>query len=389
MKLIIIVLSVLFATTKIFAQSSDSIVAMVLSNNLDLKLILKYNAADSVEAKTLRNLNNPEAEINYLFGSPTIIGNRTDVSFKQEFDFPTTYKYRNQISNIKNRKQNLVYLQKQKSLALETKIVCIDLIYCNSMIKETEKQLENALKIADSYKKKFNAGEANILEYNKAELNKLNVAKKLVFFKIEKEALLAKLAELNGNIPLNFSDTAFSDVEIPLDFEKWYSENQNQNPELKFWEQELQLSKVQEKLTFAGSLPKFSAGYMGEFTQGQNFQGVSFSLSVPLFENKNKLKYAKLKTDAVSEFHKNSEIKYYNKLNVLYNKALAMQRSLNEYKKYLKVYNNSDLLFKALEKGEIDLIDYILELSFYYESYSNLLEMERDLSKIVAELHQY
>ena len=43
----------------------------------------------------------------------------------------------------------------------------------------------------------------------------------------------------------------------------------------------------------------------------------------------------------------------------------------------------------ALDKGEISLIDYILELSIYYESVNKLLEQEKYLNKILAKLNQY
>lgn len=389
MKIIISISMLLLMSVQAFSQKTDSIAAIVVSNNIELKALLRNNDADSVEIKTDKFLKNPEIGVNYLFGNPDIIGNRTDISITQEFDFPSAYKHKSKITDIKNQKLNLLYQQKTKNLIYETKLICIDLIYCNSMIKEYETQHRNAVKIADSYKRKFEAGEANILEYNKAELNKLNVSKKLEIIKIEKDELLGKLTGLNGNIPINFNDTVYSYVEIPNDFEQWYAKIESLNPEIIAAEQEIELSKNREKLSLAMSLPKFSAGYMGEFTQGQNFQGVSFSMSIPLFENKNKVKFAKLKTDAVSEQMNQSKMNYYNNMKILYNKALSMQKSLNEYKKFLNSYNNSQLLYKALEKGEIDLIDYMLELSFYYESYSNLLQLERDLNKTLAELYKY
>jgi len=46
-------------------------------------------------------------------------------------------------------------------------------------------------------------------------------------------------------------------------------------------------------------------------------------------------------------------------------------------------------LKKASEKGEISLINYISELSIYYENTILLLESERDLNKTLAELNQY
>jgi len=66
-----------------------------------------------------------------------------------------------------------------------------------------------------------------------------------------------------------------------------------------------------------------------------------------------------------------------------------LQKSANDYKSKLEAFNNSELLRKALDKGEISLINYMLELSIYYESVNKLLELERDMNKAIAELNQY
>jgi len=151
---------------------------------------------------------------------------------------------------------------------------------------------------------------------------------------------------------------------------------------------EIELSEKQENLNYAMSLPKFKAGYMSEFTAGQDFQGVSFGISIPLWENKNKIKYAKLKTEAIQNYESANKLQYYNSLKSLHSTAIALQKSVNEYETNLQTFNNSELLYKTLEKGEIDLINYIMELSFYYESYSNLLEMKRELQKTVAQMYR-
>ena len=52
--------------------------------------------------------------------------------------------------------------------------------------------------IANAYKSKFDIGEANILDYNKARINLLNITKEVESNEIERNALLSELARLNG-----------------------------------------------------------------------------------------------------------------------------------------------------------------------------------------------
>jgi len=96
-----------------------------------------------------------------------------------------------------------------------------------------------------------------------------------------------------------------------------------------------------------------------------------------------------LNTEAAINFQEASKQQHYNNLKILYQKAQSLQKNVLLYKQNLQTFNNSELLYKALETGEIDLIDYITELTFYYESVTNLLEMERELNKVICELFQY
>jgi len=62
---------------------------------------------------------------------------------------------------------------------------------------------------------------------------------------------------------------------------------------------------------------------------------------------------------------------------------------VNEYRSGLISFDSSELSKKALDQGEISLINYLVEFSLYYESVNKLLELERDMNKTMAELNQY
>jgi len=57
-----------------------------------------------------------------------------------------------------------------------------------------------------------------------------------------------------------------------------------------------------------------------------------------------------------------------------------------KYRQSLANVNNTDLLKKALDTGEISLLDYIVEIGLYYTTVNQALEAERDFQKAIAEL---
>ncbi|HAN76400.1 MAG TPA: transporter [Bacteroidales bacterium] len=389
MKKIISIILILLSVSQIFSQNTEAVISQITQNNSTLKALAKSNAADSVGNRTDIYLQNPEVGFNYLYGNPSVIGNRTDFSITQPFDFPTAYRYKKQVANLKNAQLKYTFQEQYKAIILQAKLTCIDLVYCNILINEYRKRFENAELIANSYKRKFDLGETNIMERNKAEINKLNSASELEKLQIEKTALLSELIGLNGNTPVTFDDTIFSENQISVDFETWYAEAEKRNPLLNRLKLEVEGTEKQENLSLALSLPKFSAGYMSERSIGEDFQGITVGISVPLFENKNKLKYAQLKTEAAKNYEIANKLQFYNALKMLHSKAITLQKSVAEYERNLQTFNNSELLYKALEKGEINLITYISELSFQYESNRNLLDLKKELQKTMAELNQY
>jgi hypothetical protein len=108
-----------------------------------------------------------------------------------------------------------------------------------------------------------------------------------------------------------------------------------------------------------------------------------------LWENKNKVRYAQVNANAIESIADDKKLQFYNHLKTLHVKAVGLQQIATDYRAELNSYNNSELLEMALEKGEISLLNYLTELSVYYESVNKLLEVEHSLAKSIAELNHY
>jgi len=388
-KLIIAIICIASFNISLFAQNSiEHVLTEIEKNNTTLTALQQRAEANTLANKTGIYLQNPEIEFNYLWGNDAI-GNRTDFSAKQTFDFPTAYGYKNQISDIKNEQVVLEFQKQRKELLFNARLVCYDLIYTNALMVELSKRISNDESIANSYKAKLDAGETNILEYNKAQLNLLNLRKERESLIIESEALLGELTRLNGGIPIEFTRSEFPGSTIPANFEQWYAQAEQSNPLLNWLKKEIELNQKQVSLNKAMSLPKLQAGYMSESVVGQEFQGVTFGLSIPLWENKNKVKFAEASVLAAENLSTDNKVQLYSRLMILHAKATGLQKNISDYKSKLQTFDNSGLLIKALDKGQISLINYMLERSIYYESIKASLELERDMNKVLAELNQY
>ncbi len=121
------------AVTSYTQISIDKVLNDIENNNSTLKSVSKKIDVDKIGNKIGIFLQNPEIGFNYLWGSPSLIGNRTDISVNQSFDFPTAYKYKKEISDIKNSQVDFEYLNYRKDLLLESRLICLELIHINAL----------------------------------------------------------------------------------------------------------------------------------------------------------------------------------------------------------------------------------------------------------------
>jgi hypothetical protein len=84
-----------------------------------------------------------------------------------------------------------------------------------------------------------------------------------------------------------------------------------------------------------------------------------------------------------------SKQQFYNQLQIQYNRALGLKNTAETYRKSLSTANSTELLKKALDAGEISLLEYMVELSLYYNMVNQTLEAERDYQKALTELSAF
>ncbi|MDM8002432.1 MAG: TolC family protein [Bacteroidota bacterium] len=386
--IIFAVISFLFAPGA-FSQNIDGILAGIESNNTTLTALRKNAEAERIGNRTGLSLKNPELEFSYLWGSPENIGKRNDIRIMQSFDFPTAYAYRNQISELRNIQVELELERQRRDILLKARQLCNSVIYHNVMQAEIGRRLENARRIADTYEAKFKAGETGIIDVNKARVNLLNFRKDAESNEIERQTLLADLVSLNGGKPVELNDTVYPLQALPADFEEWYAGAEQNNPLLQWLKQEVSVTRKDEQLSLAMSLPRLQAGYMSEKVVGQQYQGISFGIAIPLLENRNEVKYAKARTVAVQSAESDARLLFYNNLKALHARAVSLRKSLDDYRQNLQVFSNASLLQKALYLGELSLAEFLYEQTFYYESFDKLTATEKELYDAVAELNRY
>ncbi len=373
-----------------YAQESvDKALRDIAENNRTLKALYKKRKAEKRGAMTGIYPVNPEVELGFLKASPGNLSKRTDLKVTQSFDFPLAYIYKRKAGTAAGNKIEWQWKLEKKNLLFKARLICLDLIFTNAMERELGRRMEQAEQIASAVKSRFSRGEANILELNKVKLNLLNVRKEVELNRIQREALKADLKQMNGGKDIIITDTGFTLSVLSRGFKEWYKVAESNNVELQLLRSEVVRMRARVKLERALSLPKFSIGYMSESAGGESYKGATVGVSVPLFEHKNRVKSAKAGAEAAEQIVIADKMLFYNRMEAQYRKVVAIGESVRNYRKLLAELDHSELLKKAMDKGEISLPEYIFELSQYNESRTRLIEAEREYGKAMAVLKSY
>jgi outer membrane protein TolC len=374
----------------LFAHSAvPALLGGIEANNTTLKALREQLDAQKAADRTGSFLPGPEVGVSYLWGTPAAEGNRTDFSIRQTFDFPTVTGMKARAARRQNTLRDLQYRDGRLAILAEAAQYCMEVIYCNALAKELETRLQHALAIAGSYRERLDRGDAGILEYNKALLNLATVQGEIARTEVERAAWLAELQRMNGGLPVVLDDDRYGDRQLPPDFEAWFARVAPQHPALAVAGRQTVLARQHVSLQKALMLPALSAGYMSETTAAQQYRGISLGVSVPLWENRNRIRQAKTAVRAAEAQQADAYQQLHAQLLTACRRAEGLKAVADSYRKALATLGNATLLKKALDAGEISLLDYMLELGLYYDTVNNALEAERDFQKAAAVLSNY
>jgi len=377
------------ASTALAQSTVDQVLAEIARNNKSIIANNQFQEAQKLTFKTGLMPENPKVEYDYLPGSPADAGTQRDFNVTQGFDFPTAYGKKAKVSGQQIAKLKFEADAFRQNVLLEAKHYCIELIYRNNLAVELSKRFERATSVHQNYKTRLANGQGTVLDLNKASLQLLAIKTELQLNESERNKVLHKLSELNGGKEVVLPDTAYPPAPVVPAFEEMDSLIEANDPVLKIIRKEKEIVAYQVELTKTLTFPKIEAGYHSQAILGQQYRGAHFGLSIPLWENKNKVKAQNANlawSDLQIQDHR-TEHYYRNKQ--LYEQYLNFKKIVDEYQSLLANANNIELLSKALDKGEISSIEYFLEQSFFYSAYDKLLLSDRELQKAITELYKF
>lgn len=393
MRRIIITTSALFVLSLAQAQTGGigTVLRSIAENNKELQADEQLARAKSLEAQTDNNLSDPSVAYSYQFGSPSELGKTGELTVTQGFDFPTLYGARSKVNKLKTQTFDTQHQAFRRQLLLTAKELCLDLVLLNQEKALLDRRLENAGELAKLFELRLKTGDANILETNKIRMELMTVRTEATTNESARMSKLQELVAMNGNQPLEFGDTGYGMGEQSGEpvgsMEQLRLEVIASDLDLLALQSESEAARKQVSVSKSGWLPKLEVGYRRNTGEGELFNGFTVGGSIPLFENRNKVKIAKAQSIAADLQKESAFQKAEAGLVSLYNELQQLQVSLKAYDIPL-MDETLELLKKALTARQISMIEYFTEVEAIYQGKLAYMQLENRYQKLMAQVYK-
>lgn len=379
MKRYIILIASLAAMSTMAQSPIESILQSVADNNNSIKATQQDVSAAQTELSAENCLENTSFEFEYLWAEKQVPGgNKYGFSIMQGFDFPTVYGQRRKLINAQNALGSSQINYVRQSVLLDARNLYIKIVYLNKQIELVAEREEIARSLVDMYKTRMESGDANQLEVNKVEINRLSQSSQLKMLINERNAAMADLVACNGGHALPVAAKEMEQYPImamPASLDEVTAQWQETDANINMMRKQQQVAESFSAVSKEGWIPKFELGYKQAYEVGDMFYGLAVGVSLPLFKTSNEVKTAQARALSLSLQSDVANAELTAEVSQLYNEAVTLSAALEDYT-LLAEQNNRELLFRALEAGQISLIEYMSDIAQLNEAEENQLMLE-------------
>lgn len=367
-------------------QDLKSVLDEILQNNQQLKVAAKETQRLKIESTIGLLPADPEIEFGYLWGDPSTLGNRKEFSISQSLDFPTVYTSRYKYSRIQQTMADKFFQKNKQDVVSIALNLMIEFIYQQKLLSVLEERSEDVKRVSEMTRRMLESGEIGMLEKDKADLQLLKLQNKVEVCKTEIHHLLISLKALNGNKAIRIDSKMYPAFLSVSDEEDARSIFLQKNADYLLMKSEVDLGEQQIKVSTNEYLPNFTVSYASETILDEKLKGIKAGISIPLWHKRNSIKLSKMafseREDQLIQFNQTKEAEW----SQLWNQYQSQQSRFKTMKILLeRVVLNKSLLM-AFDLGEISLMEFITESSFYYDSQDSFLQLEKQLFLTMVEI---
>ncbi|MDB4335084.1 TolC family protein [bacterium] len=359
----------------------------ISTNNMLLKAAQTEKQANIAFFKTGLNPSNPELSYGYM---PSAVDDdvKTNWQISQELQFPTLYLRKKQLSKLQVNREDLLLAAARQDILLQTQLTYIQLTYLDKAIQLAKKRFSDIEKLHQSLKRTMELGDASTLEVRRVNAEMISLKNALLAEETSYQKALQKLKVLNGGISITPTQFNYPTVSIENQESIW-NELLKLDPVISGIKVGVEIAKGREKVTKNERLPSINLGYGAEKTDVEHFRGPQVGISIPLWENSNRSKQARLNAQLMQEKVENMLLEANCRLMQEYLDYGMATKALSNLQSEIDLEDNYSLLNKSLNLGQISVLDYLRELEWMYDTEDAIIQAEKVLIEKSVQLTRF
>ncbi|MBQ7763482.1 MAG: TolC family protein [Flavobacteriales bacterium] len=388
-KYVTVLLLTVFSLLARAQQSESSVISAVENNSPELKAARALLDAQIGETRTGNSLPDPEVGYNHMWGTSVAAGESDEFTASQGFDFPTAYIHRSKAAKSKAAGYRAQYDARRMETVLRAKLLIREIAYLQAQVSLQRQRYDDAMHAAKLAVKRAEAGQITSIEENKIRMQTISAENALQRSRMALKTARIQLSVLSGGFfPQDGTVTPDPLPQLPS-LEAALQRAMEQDPSLTASRADITTALSEKKLATSMALPKFNAGYKYSNSDGLKFNGVTAGMSIPIFQSRGTVKLARARMAESESNMENIRTAVTADIAAKHAQATALEEMEKAYGKDTATGERAELLKKALDAGQISILEYFVELETVYRNMEEYNEISYDYSVLNIQLNKY
>ena len=333
---------------------------------------------------------NPEVEFEHLWSAGEA-DNKWNIGVTQSLPWPGTFGARRKAASLLAEARTSGMEQSRRELRLRVLQSLADIVAANRRVEILSELHRSMIELREAYERAWQHGETTILDLNKMKIETVRSLSELQQAESQRQTLIHELQALAGNsgdpaeTALTLTDFPLLEL-APLDA---YLAGVDRSPEIEYLRAMQAVERQNVAVAKASRLPGISLGYRHALEEGTHFNGLAVGITLPVYSRRSAVASARSRALAsdYSELARRREIEQ--TIASDYAAAASVREQIAGYAPVVENVNNQALLRRALDGGQISLLDYLQETSYFLRARLDYVDLSATYARLLFSLSRY
>ena len=367
------------------AERIDEILTSIAANNVELKAMLKDAEARNDDNRADNTLGGPSVEYSPFWQKNVAGLSSSELIVSQEFDFPTLYAARSKSSGLQAKAMSLQYDAARRDVLLEAKQLCIDLVRLRNERELIEKRLGYACSVLEMLERKEQAGATTALEVNKSRMEKMSMEAAAQLNQSQQLSVMEALVAMNGSDSIAFDGIDYPAEPVLADYKEYCARALSYDAAIVAARGEVAAARQEVNVSRQSWLPAINMGFRRNTAPGESQNGFVVGLSFPVWSSKYRVRAAHARQVAAELRAEDAERTTETRMQAEYQEFVTLGKTIRAYDGELMT-ETLRLLAKAVEAGQITVLEYFNESDVVYGKMQELIEARYKYHTVMASL---